>query len=116
MLGWGDGGRLCEPRGGNPVRRGWPDRAEIAADGSATLAAQFSNPLTFLGFAIYVGAALCDTVALKRLPVSVAFPSVPASYAVVAVLAHMLWGEPFGWPQIAGIALIGGGVMLIYQH
>lgn len=87
-----------------------------AAEGSATLVAQFSNPLTFLGFAIYVGAALCYTVALKRLPVSVAFPSVSASYAVVAVLAHMLWGEPFGWPQIAGIALIGVGVMLIYQR
>jgi small multidrug resistance pump len=87
-----------------------------AAEDSATLAAQFLNPLTLVGFAIYVFAALLYIVALKRIPVSLAFPSVSASYAVVAVLAHILWGEPFGWPQIAGIALIGGGVILIHQH
>jgi small multidrug resistance pump len=84
--------------------------------GSHTLAAQFLNPLTIVGFAIYVLAALCYTVALKRIPVSVAFPSVAASYAVVAVLAHLLWNEPFGWPQLGGLLLIGSGVMLIHQH
>lgn len=89
---------------------------KAAADDSATIAAQFLNPLTMLGFAIYVLAALCYIVALKKIPVSLAFPSVSASYAIVAVLAHLFWGEPFGWPQIAGIALIGGGVVLIHQH
>ena len=44
-----------------------------------------------------------------------AFPSVAASYAVVAVLAHLLWNEPLGWPQIGGIALIGGGIVLIHH-
>jgi drug/metabolite transporter (DMT)-like permease len=48
--------------------------------------------------------------------VSIAFPSVAASYAVVAVLAHVLWNEPLGWPQLAGIVLIGSGVLLIHQH
>jgi drug/metabolite transporter (DMT)-like permease len=48
--------------------------------------------------------------------VSIAFPSVAASYAVVAVVAHVLWNEPVGWPQLAGIVLIGSGVLLIYQH
>ena len=33
-----------------------------------------------------------------------------------AVLAHLLWNEPFGWPQIAGLVLIGSGVLLIHQH
>lgn len=84
--------------------------------GSSTVAAQFLNPLTIVGFAIYVLAALCYTVALKRIPVSVAFPSVAASYAVVAVLAHLLWNEPFGWPQLAGLLLIGSGILLIHQH
>ncbi len=87
-----------------------------AAEHSATIAAQLTSPLTMLGFAIYVFAALCYIVALKRIPVSQAFPSVSASYAIVAVLAHILWGEPFGWPQIGGIVLIGGGVVMIHQH
>jgi small multidrug resistance pump len=87
-----------------------------AADGSATVAAQFLNPLTMIGLAVYVLAAPCYILALKKIPVSVAFPSVAASYAVVAVLAHVLWNEPLGWPQMAGIVLIGSGVLLIHQY
>ena len=55
-------------------------------------------------------------MALNKLPVSIAFPSVAASYAIVAVIAHLLWNEPLGWPQFAGILLIGGGIFLIHQH
>ena len=83
---------------------------------SATVAAQFFDPLTIIGFGIYVLAALLYIVALKEIPVSVAFPSVAASYAVVAVLGHLLWSEPFGWQQIGGLVLIGGGILLIHQH
>jgi drug/metabolite transporter (DMT)-like permease len=87
-----------------------------AANESVTVVAQFLNPLTMIGLAIYVFAALCYILALKKIPVSIAFPSVAASYAVVAVLAHILWNEPLGWPQISGIVLIGSGVLLIHQH
>ena len=84
--------------------------------GSASVAAQFVNPLTIVGFAIYVLAALFYIVALKRIPVSVAFPSVAASYAVVAVIAHLLWNEPFGWPQFGGLVLIGCGIVMIHLY
>jgi multidrug transporter EmrE-like cation transporter len=87
-----------------------------AAEGSATVTAQFLNPLTIVGLAVYIVAALCYILALKKIPVSIAFPSVAASYAVVAVLAHVLWNEPLGRPQLAGIVLIGGGVLLIHQY
>ena len=55
-------------------------------------------------------------MALNRIPVSIAFPSVAASYAIVAVLAHFLWNEPLGWPQAGGIALIAGGILLIHHQ
>ena len=87
-----------------------------AAEASPTVIAQFLNPLTIVGLAVYIVAALCYILALKRIPVSIAFPSVAASYAVVAVLAHVLWNEPLGWPQLTGIVLIGSGVLLIHQH
>jgi small multidrug resistance pump len=83
---------------------------------SASVLAQFLNPRTILGFGIYVVAAFLYIVALKRIPVSIAFPSVAASYIIVAILAHLLWQEPFGWPQLAGLLLIGGGIFLIHQH
>ncbi len=86
------------------------------AEGSQSVAAQFVNPLTLLGLAVYGLAAICYVVALKKIPVSVAFPSVAASYAVVAVIAHLLWNEPFGWPQLGGLVLIGSGILLIHQH
>ena len=48
-------------------------------------------------------------MAPKKIPVSIAFPSVPASYALVAVLVHLLWNEPPSLLQITGLALIGSG-------
>ena len=86
------------------------------ATASQTVAAQFANPLTLLGLAIYVLAALLYIVALKKIPVSIAFPSVAASYAAVAIIAHLMWNEPFGWPQVGGLVLIGSGILLIHQH
>jgi small multidrug resistance pump len=78
-------------------------------------ASQLIRPSTIAGIALYGASASLYIVALRKIPVSVAFPSVSLSYAVVAVLAHFLFGEPFGIRQIGGIALIMGGVVLINQ-
>lgn len=86
-----------------------------ASVGASSFAAQLFNPLTLLGLVIYGLAAIAYIVALNRIPVSIAFPSVAASYAIVAVLAHVLWNEPLGWPQFGGIALIAAGILLIHQ-
>jgi multidrug transporter EmrE-like cation transporter len=79
------------------------------------LMAQLLRPSTLCGLALYGSAAFLYIIALRRIPVSVAFPSVSLSYAIVAVLGHVLFGEPFGVKQIGGIALIVGGVVLINQ-
>ncbi|MBI2735494.1 MAG: EamA family transporter [Rhodospirillales bacterium] len=77
---------------------------------------QVLRPSTLAGLALYGSAAFLYMIALRKLPVSVAFPSVSLSYAIVAVLGHFLFGEPFGIKQIGGIVLIMGGVVLINQH
>ena len=76
---------------------------------------QLLRPSTLAGLALYGSAAFLYIFALRKIPVSVAFPSVSLSYAIVAVLGHFLFGEPFGIKQIGGIVLIMGGVMLINQ-
>lgn len=76
---------------------------------------QLLRPSTLCGLALYGSAAFLYIVALRKIPVSVAFPSVSLSYAIVAVLGHFLFGEPFGIKQIGGIVLIMGGVVLINQ-
>lgn len=80
---------------------------------ASTFAAQLFNPSTIIGLALYGGSAFTYMVALRHIPVSVAFPSVSISYALVAVVAHFMFGEPFGRRQIAGIALVMTGVLVI---
>jgi small multidrug resistance pump len=86
-----------------------------AAVGVPSFLAQLLNPLTIVGLGIYALAAFGYIAALNRIPVSIAFPSVAASYAIIAVLAHVLWQEPLGWHQLGGIALIAGGIFLLHQ-
>ena len=75
---------------------------------------QFLDPYTVVGLVVYGFGALFYIVAIKRIPVSIAFPSVSLSYIAVAVCAHYLWNEPLGWAQFGGIVLIGGGVLLLH--
>jgi small multidrug resistance pump len=86
-----------------------------AAVGAPSLMAQMLSPLTVGGLVIYAAAAIAYIVALNKIPVSIAYPSVATSYVVVAVVAHLLWDEPLGWAQWGGVALIGLGIVLIHQ-
>jgi len=88
---------------------------KAGAERTAGVVAQFLDPFTILGFATYTIAAVFYIIAIKKIPLSQAFPSVSASYVIVAVLGHLLWGEPLGVPQFAGIALIAGGILLLHQ-
>lgn len=87
---------------------------KTGAQRAGDMAAQFLDPYTIVGFAVYALAAILYIISLKRIPLSVAFPSVSLSYIVVAVAAHFLWQEPLGLPQFGGIALISGGILLLH--
>jgi small multidrug resistance pump len=82
--------------------------------GTAWLA-QFLSPFTVGGLVLYAVAFVFYIVALRRIPLSLAFPAVSVSYFVVALAAHYLWGEPFGWAQFAGLVLIGAGIAMLHQ-
>lgn len=73
----------------------------------------YFQKFTLVGLFIYFSAALLYIYALKRIPVSVASPSVSISYIVVAYLAHVIWGEAFGVRQIQALLLIGAGMFLL---
>lgn len=89
---------------------------KAGAERSTGFVGQFIDPFTILGLGVYALAAVLYIVAIKRIPVSIAFPTVSLSYVAVALAAHWLWNEPLGWPQFAGIVLIGGGILLIHQQ
>jgi len=78
-----------------------------------TLLQQFLAPQSIIGLGLYFAAALCYMYALRKIPVSVAFPSVSLSYVLVALLGFWLYGEPISASKLAGIALVCAGVFLI---
>lgn len=84
--------------------------------GSDSIVAQFLAPQSIIGLGLYFLAAICYMYALRKLPVSVAFPMVSLSYVVVALAAYWLFDEPLGWSKLAGIVLICAGVALISRH
>ena len=83
--------------------------------GGASFRAQFLSPYTLVGLSAYAVAAIAYIVAIRRIPLSLAFPSVAASYVLVAVAAHYLWGEMLGWRQFAGMALVGAGIFMLHR-
>ena len=52
-------------------------------------------------------------LALRKIPVSIAFPSVSLSYVLVAFLGFWLYGEALTPAKLGGIALVCAGVFLI---
>ncbi|MEM9771382.1 MAG: EamA family transporter [Cyanobacteria bacterium P01_D01_bin.73] len=84
-----------------------------ASKPSSSIVSQFMDPVVIGGLGVYFVAAIFYTTALRQLPLSVAFPSVSASYAIVALLAFFIWKEPFGAKQIAAFILILAGVYLL---
>jgi multidrug transporter EmrE-like cation transporter len=76
---------------------------------------QIFQPMTIAGLAGYGVAAILYMLALRKLPVSIAYPSVSFSYVLVAILAHVFFNEPLGWQQMAGIVLVIAGVVLLSQ-
>lgn len=83
--------------------------------GEDNFVAQLVNPATIVGFLFYGVSALLYIIALRKIPVSVAFPSVSVSYIAVALLGAVLYGEPLGWLKLVAIGLILLGVVLLFQ-
>ena len=83
---------------------------------SNSLLAQLAAPQSILGLLFYFAAALCYMFALRKLPVSIAFPSVSLSYVLVVGAAYWLQDEPLGWAKLAGVMLICGGVFLLARQ
>jgi small multidrug resistance pump len=87
-----------------------PRRFPSLADPMAALA----NWPLWLGLACYGTGFLLYAAALVSLPLNVAYPVlVSGSVVAVALLAAVLFREPFYWTTIIGIVLVMTGVVLI---
>ena len=92
--------------------------AAISFEVAATLslrASQNHSAWLIVVVAGYVGSFALLTMVLRAgMPVGVAYGIWGASgTAATAVLPAAIFGDPFGWPIVAGIGLIIAGVLLV---
>lgn len=81
--------------------------------GAGGMIQQLMRPATMVGFVFYFVGAMLYIVALRKIPVSVAFPCAALQYLAVAALGWVAFREPFAWVQAGGLALILVGVSLL---
>ncbi len=86
---------------------------KAGATRSGELQTMILDPYVMGGLVAYGFAALFYVIAIRQIPLSVAFPSVSSSYIAVAFLSHLIWGEPFGRAQIAALLLISTGIYVL---
>ena len=90
----------------------FPDGAYERAHFLGTL---LLNPWVISSFAAALLAAISWMVAMTKLQLSHAYPFVSLSFALVLLLSWALFNEPLNWQKVAGIILIGCGVVLSSQ-
>lgn len=89
---------------------------EVAGTLSLRAQTQSKNPWWSLGvilFYLLAFAALWQVLS-AGMPIAVAYGIwTAAGIALVAVLARVIWKDPFNWIMSFGIVLIGAGVLLV---
>jgi len=83
-------------------------------NGVALLQSHFSNLVhVFFGLMCYGLSLGCWMLALKKIPLSVAYPCLSISYVLVTLLAHFVFAESLSLVVLLGSVLIMLGVSLI---
>ena len=72
------------------------------------------DPLFVVAVVSFLAGIYFWIVALKRIDLSLAYPSVSVSYVLIAVVSRRLFGEEIGVLRWVGIAVIMLGVAVMY--
>ncbi|PWR22454.1 QacE family quaternary ammonium compound efflux SMR transporter [Zavarzinia compransoris] len=88
---------------------------ELAGTSFLQASQQFTRPLqTGLMVAAYIGSFYCLSLALRVLPVSIAYATWSGlGIVLIAVIGYVVFRQSLDWPAIAGIALIVIGVVIV---
>lgn len=77
------------------------------------LLAVLTEPLVWAGVGLWVVESIAWVLVLQRLPLSVAYPLMTATYATVPLAGFLVLGERMSWRRIGGAVLIFVGVALV---
>ncbi len=70
------------------------------------------NPWFYVAIFLYIVSTFVWTQALRKLPLSVAYPVVSLSYALTLLGAYLFIGEKINYLDMVGVALIMLGITL----
>ena len=73
-----------------------------------------SSPLILGGIGLYGIGAIFWIFALSKFNLNIAYPLLSASYIFIILSSWIFLKEPITWPQIIGVALISGGVYILF--
>ena len=73
------------------------------------------NYKLIIGFSLYLISACLYIFSLKKIDLSIAYPSISISYIFIIILSHFIFGEPITYYKILGSILITLGVYLMWQ-
>src|SRR5215207_1228488 len=88
---------------------------KIGAAGAESVTAQFVRVSTVTGLALYLASAVLYVIALRKMSISISFPTVSLGYVLIAAIDYFVFKEPMGLLQIGGLILIMAGVSLLHQ-
>jgi small multidrug resistance pump len=88
---------------------------KIGSANSISVATQFSRPSTLVGLVLYSVSAIFYVLALRKVTISIAFPTVSLAYILIATIDHFWFKQPFGIAQFGGTLLIIAGVGLLHH-
>jgi len=89
------------------------DRSHEGVHPLALLRHAWKHYWLFLGIGCFAVEAFVWTLALSKLPISIAFPAGSVCFVFVALLSRMFLREKVGAVRWGGIALILAGVVLV---
>ena len=88
---------------------------KIGATGAESVTAQLLRVSTIAGLALYLGSAVLYVIALRKMSISIAFPSVSLGYLLITAIDYFFFKEPVGLFQLGGLVLIVVGVALLHR-
>lgn len=81
----------------------------------SSLTQALTNPYIISGVLLFALNIVCYTIALSRLPLSLAYPAmVIGGLLIVTTVSVLVFGESLSYLQAGGLALVVFGVVLLY--
>lgn len=74
------------------------------------------NPWILVGLGAAFGASLFWMLALKKLPLSTAYPFTASGFVLILIFAVVVLGEPMTLAKLTGTALIVSGIAIMAYH